>query len=193
MSPDKSQLWIWRNALVSVCVITKGTLFQVYRSGSRLTVVAPGRELVQAAFSIFSSFGFLESGRQRTKTSAAASPHPRGLLVLRETGQAAGPGRLGAVRGSAKAPHRRLRPQGGEDNPHRIFETMNACGRDLTCADMVGNFILMPLDRERQERLYADHLRPIECGFERHAARRSDAPCAAACAARPGQPQGSRR
>ena len=55
----------------------------------------------------------------------------------------------------------------GEDNPHRIFETMNACGRDLSCADMVGNFILMPLDRDRQERLYADHLRPIECGFER--------------------------
>ena len=26
----------------------------------------------------------------------------------------------------------------------------------------------MPLDRERQERLYADHLYPIECGFERH-------------------------
>ena len=56
----------------------------------------------------------------------------------------------------------------GEDNPHRIFETMNTCGRDLTCADMVGNFILMPLDRERQERLYADLLRPIERGFERH-------------------------
>ena len=33
---------------------------------------------------------------------------------------------------------------------------------------MIGNFILMPLDRERQERLYADHLRPIERGFERH-------------------------
>ena len=45
---------------------------------------------------------------------------------------------------------------------------MNACGRDLACADMVGNFILMPLDRDRQERLYADHLYPIECGFERH-------------------------
>ena len=56
----------------------------------------------------------------------------------------------------------------GEDNPHRIFETMNTCGRDLTCADMIGNFILMPLERERQERLYADHLRPIERGFERH-------------------------
>ena len=56
----------------------------------------------------------------------------------------------------------------GEDNPHRIFETMNTCGRDLTCADMIGNFILMPLDRDRQERLYADHLRPIERGFERH-------------------------
>ena len=56
----------------------------------------------------------------------------------------------------------------GEDNPYRIFETMNTCGRDLTCADMIGNFILMPLDRERQERLYADHLRPIERGFERH-------------------------
>ena len=56
----------------------------------------------------------------------------------------------------------------GEDNPYRIFETMNTCGRDLTCADMIGNFILMPLDRERQERLYADLLRPIERGFERH-------------------------
>ena len=56
----------------------------------------------------------------------------------------------------------------GEDNPHRIFETMNACGRDLSCADMIGNFILMPLDRERQERIHADHLRPIEWGFERH-------------------------
>ena len=56
----------------------------------------------------------------------------------------------------------------GEDNPHRIFETMNTCGRDLTCADMIANFILMPLERERQERLYADHLRPIERGFERH-------------------------
>ena len=56
----------------------------------------------------------------------------------------------------------------GEDNPHRIFETMNTCGKDLTCADMIGNFILMPLERDRQERLYADHLRPIERGFERH-------------------------
>ena len=45
---------------------------------------------------------------------------------------------------------------------------MNTCGRDLTCADMIGNFILMPLERDRQERLYADHLRPIERGFERH-------------------------
>ena len=63
----------------------------------------------------------------------------------------------------------------GEDNPQRIFETMNTCGRDLTCADMIGNFILMPLDRERQERLYADHLRPIECGFERHGEEHFDA------------------
>ena len=60
-------------------------------------------------------------------------------------------------------------------NPHRIFETMNACGRELTCADMIGNFILMPLDRERQERLHADHLRPIECGFERHGQEHFDA------------------
>ena len=45
---------------------------------------------------------------------------------------------------------------------------MNTRGRDLTCADMIGNFILMPLGRERQERLYADHLLPIERGFERH-------------------------
>ena len=63
----------------------------------------------------------------------------------------------------------------GEDNPHRIFETMNACGRDLSCADMIGNFILMPLDRECQERLYADHLRPIERGFERHGEEHFDA------------------
>ena len=63
----------------------------------------------------------------------------------------------------------------GEDNPHRVFETMNACGRDLSCADMIGNFILMPLDRERQDRLYADHLRPIERGFERHGGEHFDA------------------
>ena len=44
--------------------------------------------------------------------------------------------------------------KGGEDNPHRVFETMNARGRDLGCADMIGNLILMPLDRERQELLY---------------------------------------
>ncbi len=62
----------------------------------------------------------------------------------------------------------------GEDNPHRIFETMNACGRDLSCADMIGNFILMPLDRERQERVHADHLRPIERGFERHGGEHFD-------------------
>ena len=63
----------------------------------------------------------------------------------------------------------------GEDNPHRIFETMNACGRDLSCADMIGNFILMPLHRERQERIHADHLRPIERGFERHGGEHFDA------------------
>ena len=44
----------------------------------------------------------------------------------------------------------------GEDNPHRIFETMNTCGRDLTCADMIGNFILMPLDRECQSAFNID-------------------------------------
>ncbi len=56
----------------------------------------------------------------------------------------------------------------GEDNPQRIFETMNACGRALDCADLIGNFILMPLDRERQKRLHEDHLQPIESGFARH-------------------------
>ena len=49
-----------------------------------------------------------------------ASPSPRILeaaRVLRETGQAAGAGRLGAVRGALQAPHRRLRPQGGRGQP----------------------------------------------------------------------------
>ena len=63
----------------------------------------------------------------------------------------------------------------GEDNPHRIFETMNACGRDLSCADMIGNYTLMPVDRERQERLYTDHQRSIERGFERHGGEHFDA------------------
>ena len=56
----------------------------------------------------------------------------------------------------------------GEDNPQRIFETMNACGRALGCADLIGNYILMPLDREQQKRLHEDHLQPIESGFARH-------------------------
>lgn len=49
-----------------------------------------------------------------------------------------------------------------DDDPQRIFESLNSTGLDLTEADKVRNFILMGHDAETQEHLYGDLWNPIE-------------------------------
>jgi uncharacterized protein with ParB-like and HNH nuclease domain/predicted transport protein len=56
-----------------------------------------------------------------------------------------------------------------QDNPQRIFESMNSTGRELSQADLIRNFILMGLEPADQKRLYADHWRPMEVAFGQEA------------------------
>lgn len=48
------------------------------------------------------------------------------------------------------------------DNPHLIFESLNAKGEKLTPADLIRNFILMRVDVRDQERLYKAYWFPIQ-------------------------------
>lgn len=56
-----------------------------------------------------------------------------------------------------------------QDNPQLIFESMNSTGLELTQADLIRNFILMGLEPEHQNRLYADYWRPMESAFGQEA------------------------
>lgn len=47
-------------------------------------------------------------------------------------------------------------------DPHRIFESINSTGLDLTNFDLIRNFILMNHDDEKQEKLYNDLWKPLE-------------------------------
>jgi hypothetical protein len=48
------------------------------------------------------------------------------------------------------------------DNPHLIFESLNAKGEKLTPADLIRNFLLMRVHVGDQERLYRSHWLPIQ-------------------------------
>ena len=50
----------------------------------------------------------------------------------------------------------------GTDDPQVIFESMNATGKDLSCADLVRNFVLMSYPVAEQRDLYRTYWRPIE-------------------------------
>lgn len=50
----------------------------------------------------------------------------------------------------------------GQDNPQLIFESMNSTGKDLACADLVRNFVLMGQTVDEQVALYQNYWRPIE-------------------------------
>ena len=52
-----------------------------------------------------------------------------------------------------------------QDNPQLIFESMNSTGLALSQADLIRNFVLMGLEPSRQEKLYAEHWRPMELVF----------------------------
>lgn len=48
------------------------------------------------------------------------------------------------------------------DNPQRIFESINSTGLDLSQADLIRNYILMGLKRDEQEKLFKNYWEPIE-------------------------------
>ena len=52
-----------------------------------------------------------------------------------------------------------------QDDPQRIFESMNATGRGLTGADLIRNFLLMDQDAEGRDRLHTTCWRPMEQRF----------------------------
>ena len=49
-----------------------------------------------------------------------------------------------------------------EENPQEIFESLNSTGLDLSKADLIRNFLLMPLDYKKQEELYKNYWLEIE-------------------------------
>jgi uncharacterized protein with ParB-like and HNH nuclease domain/predicted transport protein len=52
-----------------------------------------------------------------------------------------------------------------KDNPQLIFESLNSTGLELTQADLIRNYILMGLEKEKQEELYNNFWFPIERNF----------------------------
>ena len=49
-----------------------------------------------------------------------------------------------------------------DDNPHLIFESLNAKGRPLTQADLIRNFFFMRIHLKDQEKVYAAHWKPMQ-------------------------------
>lgn len=50
----------------------------------------------------------------------------------------------------------------GKDDPQKIFESLNSTGLDLSEADLIRNYILMDLERNKQEKIYKEIWVPIE-------------------------------
>lgn len=49
-----------------------------------------------------------------------------------------------------------------QDNPHLIFESLNAKGEKLTAADLIRNFLLMRIHVHEQQNIYNEYWRPIQ-------------------------------
>src|SRR6266545_104974 len=49
-----------------------------------------------------------------------------------------------------------------DDNPYLIFESLNAKGRPLTQADLIRNFYFMRIHVNLQEKVYAEHWKPMQ-------------------------------
>jgi uncharacterized protein with ParB-like and HNH nuclease domain len=49
-----------------------------------------------------------------------------------------------------------------DDNPYLIFESLNAKGEPLTQADLIRNFFFMRIDVKLQEKIYAEHWKPMQ-------------------------------
>ena len=53
-------------------------------------------------------------------------------------------------------------PLGGNDKPQEIFETINSAGAELSKSDLIRNYILMNVDSDEQDNLYATYWQPTE-------------------------------
>lgn len=49
-----------------------------------------------------------------------------------------------------------------DDNPHLIFESLNAKGRELTQADLLRNYFFMRVHVDSQEKIYSEYWRPMQ-------------------------------
>src|SRR5208282_521638 len=49
-----------------------------------------------------------------------------------------------------------------DDNPHLIFESLNAKGRPLTQADLIRNYFFMRLHPDQQEATYSAYWKPMQ-------------------------------
>lgn len=49
-----------------------------------------------------------------------------------------------------------------DDNPYRVFESLNAKGRPLTQADLIRNFFFMRIPQKEQETVYEDYWKPMQ-------------------------------
>jgi uncharacterized protein with ParB-like and HNH nuclease domain/predicted transport protein len=52
-----------------------------------------------------------------------------------------------------------------KDNPQLIFESLNSTGLELTQADLIRNYILMGLEKQKQEDIYTNYWYPMERSF----------------------------
>lgn len=50
----------------------------------------------------------------------------------------------------------------GKDDPQKIFESLNSTGLDLSQGDLIRNYILMGLERDKQSKVYKELWTPIE-------------------------------
>lgn len=52
-----------------------------------------------------------------------------------------------------------------KDNPQLIFESLNSTGLELTQVDLIRNYILMGLEKDKQESIYSNYWYPMEKNF----------------------------
>ncbi|MCX6112540.1 MAG: DUF262 domain-containing protein, partial [Proteobacteria bacterium] len=54
----------------------------------------------------------------------------------------------------------------GDDNPHLVFESLNAKGRSLTQADLIRNYFFMKIHPNEQEKIHNQYWKPMQDGLE---------------------------
>lgn len=55
-----------------------------------------------------------------------------------------------------------------DDNPHLVFESLNAKGRPLSQADLIKNFFFMRIHVEEQDKMYKSYWKPMEDKLGEH-------------------------